>query len=155
MVRAPSPPMGERRIMENKNTYPYSDDLMIFDEKTYRYYLTETALETEGIYLRARLSRSALIDVTSVINGFVRTVTTHTYTFLHQFAQNISLQDRVIATNPRVRDIIYRVMVEQAKYVIRNGDMSLSPDPKEYRAYFAPNAGELIINSGLAYIGGC
>ena len=134
--------------------HPYSDDLMIFDERGNRYILTEKALEREGIFLRARLSRSALIDAPSVINGFVKTISTHTYNYLHQYAHNIAQQDMCIALTPAMRDVIYRAMIEQAKYVIMNGDMSLSPDPAEARRFYSPIAAEILINSGITFIGG-
>lgn len=134
--------------------HPYSDDLMIFDERANRYILTETALEREGIFLRARLSRSALIDAPSVIHGFVKTISTHTYNYLHQYAHNIAQQDMCIALTPAMRDVIYRAMIEQAKYVIMNGDMSLSPNPAEARRFYSPIAAEILINSGITFIGG-
>lgn len=135
------------------NNLPYSDEYMIYDQMRGRYILTESALESEGIYLRARLSRSPMINVTNVISGFCRTVSTHVYNYVHQFARNVVLQDKYIAEDPCMRIIIYNAMIEQAKHVIANGDLSLSADENRRRAYFSPSAASLIIDSGLAYTG--
>ena len=54
--------------MSENITYPYNDEYMVVDELTGHYVLTETALLSRGIDLRARLSETSTVSPENVIN---------------------------------------------------------------------------------------
>ena len=109
--------------------YPYSDEFMVWSEADNRYYITEAALMSAGVNLRARLSVNLAVDTTSVINGLIRRVSEIIYNFIHKHSNNPRAQDELIKKNAFARPIIYRALVDEALYVIKNGDLSLSIDP--------------------------
>ena len=111
-----------------EKTYPYSDQFMIWDDVTKRYYITEAALMAQGINLRARLGYNITVDATAVINGFTQRVSEVIYNFIHKHSNANRLQDEIIEKNRYARDIIYRALVNQAFYMVKNGDLSLSVD---------------------------
>lgn len=123
-----------------QTTFPYSDDYMRFDEPSGRYIITEAALEAEGIFLRARLSRSPMINAVTVINGLCKTATNHVYNYIHKFSNDNYRQDVLITKVPSLRPIIYNALVEQVKYVYFGGDRTLARDREEQALYMAPLA---------------
>lgn len=108
--------------------YPYDDDLMIFDDARQMYFLTERALVENGIDIRARIGASAP-DPSFVIGGVLRAVSGMVYREIHRFNRNTHRQDAMIATVPELRPIIYNVLLNQAQYYVRNGDLTKSADP--------------------------
>lgn len=105
---------------------PYSDELMIFDEASGRYVLTEKALAVNGMDLRARLSRRRGTPVEAIISRLTRRISDMVYNYIHQFNVANNTQDRIIASSESLRSIIYRAMLEQTEYVLMNGDLSRS-----------------------------
>lgn len=111
---------------------PYSDDYMRFDERTGHYVLTEHALtEYAGVQLRSRLSRSATVAPEVVIDNFTRTVSDMIYTYIHEFSVNNKMQDKLIAHNATLRQIILDAMKYQAIYVAAVGNLYLSTNAAE------------------------
>lgn len=108
--------------------YPYNDNLMIFDEQSGRYVLTEFALENNGTYLRQRLSYNKTINASGVINRVLSRVSEMIYGYLHSFNNENNTQDELIAKIPSLRKMIYNAMLCQAEYYIARGDLSRSPD---------------------------
>ena len=107
---------------------PYSDDIMIYNELTGRYILTETAIENNGISLRARLSANRTINPTTVINSLLTRASDMIYNYIHAFNIDNRHQDYLIANIPELRIIIYRAMLQQVEYILMNGDLSRSVD---------------------------
>lgn len=107
---------------------PYNDDKMRFDELTGRYILTETAIENNGISLRARLSANRTINPTTVINSLLTRASDMIYNYIHAFNIDNRHQDYLIANIPELRIIIYRAMLQQVEYILMNGDLSRSVD---------------------------
>ena len=143
-----------------KTVFPYSDDYMRFDELSGRYVLTEAALEAEGIFLRARLSRSPMINADAVISGLCKTATNHVYSYVHKFSNDNCRQDVFIAKIPSLRSIIYNALIEQVKYVYFGGDRTLSKDKNEQALYMAPLAVDELnttvreLGASILYTGG-
>lgn len=94
---------------------PYSDRYMIWDEASCRYYLTNEALEENGVHLKTRLSANRTADAIGVINGLLRRVTSMIYNYIHKHSANNSAQDEFIKHNAFARSIIYRALLFQAK----------------------------------------
>lgn len=107
---------------------PYSNDLMIFDEETKQYRITEKALLSRGIDLRSRLAQSKSSSPEFVINGLLEECTDLIYSYIHEFNVDNEYQDFLIATVPALRPIIYKALIKQAVYIIFNGNLSISTD---------------------------
>ena len=135
------------------SNYPYSDDLMRFNETSGRYVITEEALKSKGIYLRTRLERYRTQDMSAIINAFCDQASLHVYTYIHQYSVDIRI-DRLIAMCSEYRPIVYNAMIEQAKYIYFNGDQTLSAKPEERQQYIAPLAAAVLRDAGLLYAGG-
>lgn len=114
-------------------TYPYSDDLMFFDEARNRYILTEAALTANGTFLRQKLSYNKTIDPSTVITRVLTRVSEMIYTYIHSFSANNYVQDKLIAEIPSLRPIIYDALLCQAEYFLLKGDLTRDLD-KNIRA---------------------
>lgn len=108
-------------------TYPYSDDLMIFDEESGHYVLTERAAEDNGTKMRERLSRRRSTNAAAVINRTLVRVSDMIYNYIHRGGDDCN-KDRLIATVPELRRVIFKAMLEQLEYLLFNGDLSRSVD---------------------------
>lgn len=107
---------------------PYSDELMRYDELTNMYYLTEQALVRRGIDLRTRLSMTNSPSPEYVINGLLITVSELIYNYIHSFSQYNSKQDKIINHIEQARSIVYKALLQQAVYMLKVGNLSLSVD---------------------------
>lgn len=114
--------------MNENITYPYSDELMIFNETDKRYYITEKALAEAGSDLREMLDGNDTVRADLIIKRLLTQTTTIIYNFIHSNSVHNGRQDRLIAHCPAVRPIIYRALLSQAEYLILNGDPSRSLD---------------------------
>lgn len=105
---------------------PYDDDFMRFDKITHQYVLTEAALLSKGIDIRARMSATATVSPENVIQTLVETVSDMIYQYIHDQSMDNDAQDWVIAHNPRLRLLMQRAMLAQAVHVINLGNLYLS-----------------------------
>lgn len=112
-------------------TYPYSDDFMIYDEQSNRYVLTEQAMIDWGFALREQVEGAGVVNPELALKGFFRVVSDTVYAFIHRYSMRNQFQDEQIACNPELRPIIYRAMIYQAMYMYYNGNLSLSTKPEE------------------------
>lgn len=139
---------------------PYSDDLMIFDEISRHYILTEDALKINGIQLRERLMRRRGIDASAIINRVLRRASDMIYNYLHRFNNDNNRQDEMIANYPSCRRIIYQAMLDQVEYILINGDLSRSAEEDKRRLAIDENAKEILntyvpeLGVALTYAGG-
>lgn len=129
-----------------------SDNIMIFDEISKQFILTEQATLDNGIQLRARLSRKKNTDPTSVIMSLTRRVSNIIYNYLHQFSLNNMAQNEFIASNEECRYIVYRAMIEQLEYMLMNGDLSRSPEISK-RQLFIDESAKQTLNTVISSIG--
>ena len=129
-----------------------SDNIMIFDEISKQFILTEQATLDNGIQLRARLSRKKNTDPTSVIMSLTRRVSNIIYNYLHQFSLNNMAQNEFIASNEECRYIVYRAMIEQLEYMLMNGDLSRSPEISKRQLFIDENAKQTL-NTVISSIG--
>ncbi len=107
---------------------PYSDELMRYDELTNMYYLTEEALIRRGVNLRARLTMTNAPSPEYVINGLLETVSEMIYNYIHDFSHNNCRQDMIINTSSQARSLLYKALLQQAIYMLKVGNLSLSVD---------------------------
>lgn len=119
---------------------PYSDELMRYDELTNMYYLTEEALIRRGIALRARLAMTNSPSPEYVINGLLETVSEMIYNYIHSFSTNNECQDVIINHVEQARSIVYKALVQQAVYMLKAGNLSLSVDENIRRNAIDQNA---------------
>ena len=70
--------------MSNTITYPYSDDYMVFDEKTNRYILTEKyTVDVMGLDLEGAINERNGINPQILIKRFLTDVSDDIYEFIH------------------------------------------------------------------------
>ena len=105
---------------------PYDDEFMSFNKITHQYILTEKALLSKGIDIRARMAATATVSPENVIQTLVETVSDMIYQYIHDQSMDNDSQDWLIAHNPRLRQLIQRAMFAQAVHVINLGNLYLS-----------------------------
>lgn len=110
---------------------PYSDNMMVWDEASDRYYLTEEAMRAAGCELRANLSDTLTMQADTAIRVFLRRVTQQVYAFIHAHNARTDLQDAFLAHIPDLRGILQEALITQATYNYLSGDLSFSIDKKE------------------------
>ena len=93
---------------------PYDDEFMSFNKITHQYILTEKALLSKGIDIRARMAATATVSPENVIQTLVETVSDMIYQYIHDQSMDNDSQDWLIAHNPRLRQLIQRAMFAQA-----------------------------------------
>ena len=111
-------------------TYPYSDDNMTFNETLNQYLLTENALRTFGVNLRARLSATSAVSQEQQITYIMYRVSNIIYGFIHEHNNNTELQDYYLAHVPSLRQILFKAMLAQALYMFHVGVLDDSTDEK-------------------------
>lgn len=140
---------------------PYNDELMYFDDATNHYILREQALIRQGIDLRSRLAQTKAPNATYVINGLLNTASDMIYDYLHKFSVDNARQDCIVATLPSLRAIIQKAMLQQAIYILKVGNLSLSVDDNErqkaidYSAINTLNTTVKEIGVPITYMGVC
>lgn len=90
-----------------------------------RMQLTEEGLRQNGIDLRARMDSDNESDATTMINGFLRRVSSILYAYISRFSLNEAMQKHWIQSLPSARDIFFRALVAQATYMAYGGDRTL------------------------------
>lgn len=140
--------------MPENITYPYNDEYMVMDKLTNHYVLTEAALLSRGIDLRARLSKTSTISPENVINNVLQTASDMIYQYIHAHNGNNAQQDYLIANVPSLRPILYRAMLYQAVYVCNVGNLYLSTDVNE-RAFAIDELAKDILNTVVPELGVC
>lgn len=145
-------------------TYPYSDEYMVFDEKTNRYVLTaKYILDAYGIDLQSIVNDRNAINPQAMSERVLRMVSNAVYNEIHKYNVNTQVQDQMITYVPSARDKIQRAMAEQFLYFMENGDLSRSTLPEKRALSFDKNAlavlEEILPELGISllytgYIGG-
>lgn len=136
---------------ENQN-YLIKNEYMIVDKLTGHYVLTEAALLSRGIDLRARLSETATVSPENVIDNIVQTASDMIYQFIHAHNINNDRQDWLILNVPSARSVIFRAMLYQAVYVCNVGNLYLSKD-KDDRAAAIDELAKSILGNTLPETG--
>lgn len=142
------------------NTYPLSDEYMIYNEQAKRYVLTEKdVLDNLGINLSARMKSKNGSTNLNVINSLLNLASVHVYRFIHEHSINNSWQDCVIANTEKGRQIIKEAMEQQLVYVLTIGDLSRSTDSAKRAFWFDDTAKEILyqtipeIGTSILYTG--
>lgn len=121
--------------------YPYSDEYMVFDEKTNRYVLTaKYILDAYGIDLQSIVNDRNAINPQAMSERVLRMVSNAVYNEIHKYNVNTQVQDQMITYVPSARDKIQRAMAEQFLYFMENGDLSRSTLPEKRALSFDKNA---------------
>ncbi|MBQ7314396.1 MAG: hypothetical protein IJW83_00085 [Clostridia bacterium] len=138
---------------------PYSDEYMIYDEARNRYTVTEEALISRGIDLRARIGATGA-DASAIIEAVLLASRDQVYRELHKFSLNTVRQDNMITHVKGLRPIIYEILLNQAEYYIKVGDLGKSEDINRrkammYGGFYDDIAEEIpCIGTSLIYSGG-
>lgn len=146
-------------MQEQHITYPYDDDYMIFDPSVQQYVLTEKALLSRGIDIRAQLAETNSITQEGVICNILETASDMVYGYIHAFSGNNMRQDCLIATLPSMRNVMLRALRYQAVHVWYNGDLTLSQDKEERENAVNSKVKELLertvpeIGTTILYVG--
>lgn len=131
---------------------PYSTELMRFDEERNMYFLTEKALVQRGIDLRTRLAMTQCPSPEYVINGLLETVSEMIYNYIHSFASDDAYQDKIINHIEQARGVVYRALLQQAVYMLKVGNLSLSVDDNVRRKSIDENA-KVTLNTTIVELG--
>lgn len=119
---------------------PYSDEYLTYDFNTHHYILTEKAmLELANENLTVKLKDK------NDVQPFLRQVSTQVYNFIHQHNACDLLQDYVIATTEKGRQIIRDAMIQQAVYVLANGNLRKAPEKEKRELWFDPDAEDILL----------
>lgn len=118
-------------MQEQQITYPYDDNNMVFDPSCGQYVLTENALLSRGINLRADADDATDVSPDAVIENLTRLASDMVYGFIHGYGADDMMKDRLIACLPSLRPIIYNAMLYQLIYVRTVGNLYLSTDQNE------------------------
>lgn len=133
---------------------PYNDDFMTFDSETRRYVLTENdLLQRCGINLRARFEGNRTIVPEVMIQKLCRIVSDMIYEWIHGYSIYNDRQDYLIATIPKMRQVIQKAMEYQIEYFLANGDLFLSTENNERGKEISKLAQNILLNSGICYSG--
>lgn len=132
---------------------PYSDDLMVFDEETFQYILTEEAMRRNGCELRANLAETNSVSADLIIHSFLRGVSEVIYAFIHEYNTDNEAQDWIIANSQPMRKVMYRALSEQAKYNYLNGALEFSAKKEEQEMAIPQIVKSILKNSGILYTG--
>jgi hypothetical protein len=133
--------MNKEKNTMNAVRYPYSDEYMVFDEKTNRYVLTEKyILDAYGIDLQSIVNDRNAINPQAMSERVLRMVSNAVYNEIHKYNVNTQVQDQMITYVPSARDKIQRAMAEQFLYFMENGDLSRSTLPEKRALSFDKNA---------------
>lgn len=138
--------------MPENISYPYDDEFMEFDEITGQYVITEKALLSRGINLRARLSATSTVSPENVIDTVTHTASEMIYQYIHAFNFDNAAQDAIIAKVPAMRGIIYRALLYQAVYICNVGNLYLSTKADD-RAMAIDELAKGILNTVIPDIG--
>lgn len=111
-------------IMEFRE--PYSDEDMIYDKSTRRYILTEDFVLNKGINLSLELNTDGAPDASSVARETLKRVSLLVYSNIYNYGRDIKTKEYLLACNPELRQPIRDAMLERLKYMIHNGDLSIS-----------------------------
>lgn len=131
--------------MSNTITYPYSDDYMVFDEKTNRYILTEKyTVDVMGLDLEGAINERNGINPQILIKRFLTDVSDDIYEFIHLHSCDNVQQDTLIALCPSLRPIIQKAMDQQLMYARFNGLLGYSADKDKAAVRFCPKAVETL-----------
>ncbi len=120
--------------------YPYTDELMRWDDTEQRYYLTEKALIQNGLDLRGRIAQSKGASPEILINRMIRMFSMEIYRYIHMFSIDNARQDYMIGCIPSLRPILYRAMIEQALFVASLGDGAMSFDENQVKMRISQHA---------------
>lgn len=105
-------------------TYPFSDDMMIYDKVRHRYVLTEKGVEiATGIRLSLQVN-TALGETNNVVNYYLRLISDRIYNFIYSKADNERLLEYVMAKSETCRQMLFDAMIAQTVYFVVNGDIS-------------------------------
>lgn len=122
-------------------TYPYSDEYMIFDEATNRYVLTEKyVLDELGIDLSERVNERNAINQQIAVKRVLKQVSNQIYNYIHEHCISDALRDCVMYKCPSARPILQEAMSEQFLYIAQKGDLSRSTDQEKRRLAMDENA---------------
>lgn len=125
---------------------PYSDDYMIFDERTGHYVLTEQyAYEVLGIELNEEVNGRGSANDQIAVGRILKQVSLMIYNYIHSFSVYNDYQDCVIASCESARKMIMDAMGEQLLYMAQVGDLSRSTDAEKRNMAIDETAKQILL----------
>lgn len=107
---------------QNKPSYPLSDELMIYDPVTHRYYLTvEDVRARLGEDLNEILNPMGDINPSTLAQRFLRRVSQTVYLYIYSDTMNRDYLEYILAIYPPLRERIQEMLEAQVTYVLTNG----------------------------------
>lgn len=122
-------------------------------------YITYDEFTKQWLLTKAAALRFAVIDMDEELkdeaypefqcDAILRQVSDLCYMYIHDFAMDTDFQDFVIANFEEARDVMFRAMLAQLKYMRENGDFTRSTDDKKREKYL-DEAAKSFFNRPLA-----
>jgi hypothetical protein len=106
-------------------TYPFNDNDLTYDFNTHRYTLTKQYMLNNGMNLDELLESTGDANKNTLPARFLRRVSDLVYEHIYSFNHDMLAVEYELAKNPQVREKIKRVLLEQAMYMISNGDLTI------------------------------
>jgi hypothetical protein len=141
-------------------TYPLDDAEMIYNYKAHRYVLEKNYLLNMGQNLDELLDTTGDANKNTLPSRFLDRVSYLVYDHIYSFNFNMFTVEYHLAKNKELRETIKRAMLEQAFYMLSNGDLTIEAgvDLIRLRALntarilssgLSSNVEKILLNSGV------
>lgn len=125
---------------------PYSDEFMIYDEKSKRYVLTEKCITTEiSSNILSEISTFGATSPQSELNNLLKKVSRQVYGYIFKF-NDMKIQEYLINHYESAREIVKQAMIEQFSYIYSVGLLRNSDDKAKQELYFSEDAKDILLN---------
>jgi len=140
---------------------PTNDATLQYDFAKHRYVLTKTGAESAlNVSLESVVDTSVSLDTANEVTRLLERVSDLVYGFIYNSAFLHFKTERAMALEERYRPFLQEALLEQLRYIILEGDLSLysgvnavngtAMDKKALRgAEIAPRVRDILINGGL------
>lgn len=104
--------------------YPYSDELLYYDETQHRYVLTPKAvLYALNVNLADRLNNRGVNSAEDNASAVLNQISLEIYNFIYKHNAQWLYVQKVLAKCPSAREVIKQAMIQQVAYFLVNGQI--------------------------------
>lgn len=147
-------------------TYPYTDNDMVYDFKKHRYILTAAAAQNAlNVVLSAALNSSDPQNPAAEVENFLNEVSMSVYEYIYSHSRSRQVIEYLLAKEPNFREVLKEAMEWQAKYFYVNANIAQEAGVDLRRGFamtledlrgdrrISPYARNVLANAGLLYSG--
>ncbi len=112
--------------MDDKQQFPYDDEIMKYDYTTHRYVLTEKGVLSElGESLDVILNATGDANPSTLAERLLKRVSQIVYTWLYKDTMGKEWLEYILAKYPPLREVVKHMLQAQLMYMLENGDIGL------------------------------